>query len=347
MTVHFLTQFAPDFETAFSRQSAYIIEYLKEIGVNYRVYTWERAFPQPFMHNRINVAPWKTLFAEVFSSDDILLFQGEYWAFPLELKRIPMPFVWYTPVDTAVLPWNYFEVAAYADLIVSPTEFGRQVLLKHGYSSVHEEPIPNTVRLAETMEKLPKEGGMVHIGTVLRPQRRKNVPGLVRCLSRIKEPFMLHCVSEDELGEYCLSDIFKQYDIKYRLYTGVDNTQLRRFYNTIDLYVNTSMAEGFDLPTAEALLAGKCVLVSDSPVHQEMIETQHNRIKMNHTVRVANGSEWGLIDVDDFEVKYKALRDFGFPATPNRVAEYANPEAVLEGWRHLITNFKEIMAYYG
>lgn len=72
------------------------------------------------------------------------------------------------------------------------------------------------------------------------------------------------------------------YEIKKRklentieLVGGISNDDLRLRYSSCDIYVSASKWEMFDLPSVEAMACGKPVLLSDIPVHREILEASN------------------------------------------------------------------------
>jgi len=160
----------------------------------------------------------------------------------------------------------------------------------------------------------------------------------------IGDKYKLLIVSEDELGEICLSDMFRQFNIPYTLYEQIDVFTLRKIYNTIDLYMNLSMAEGFDLPLCEAIASGNCVLVTGFDEHKEIVTEERNLVDIKGKVRTPNGSEWYLVDENDFIKKFNSLRGAGFPHTKSDIISKTNFDSVFPLWENLLLNLEKYLS---
>jgi len=105
----------------------------------------------------------------------------------------------------------------------------------------------------------------------------KNIPFLFECLSNFKE-------SEFEFlmaGDYKNSEInLEKLEINYRLkpvYLGLLNKEeLRIFYKTIDIYLHTSVYEGFGLVVADAISAGVPVVSTSVAGSKDLIINEFN-----------------------------------------------------------------------
>lgn len=337
----FISQFLPQqSETGISRQSFLMAQYFEKIGIETTLFTWERQIIHPFQKNGKVIYPLNML-AQQAKTDAFLLFYGEHWSVPKGIETLNIPLLWYIPVDSPKLPNDFAESAAVFDLIIPVTEFAANVMREAEIQNVWN-PIPHTVLLKDTKETLDIKVDKLIIGTVLRPQRRKNVVGLAQCIAEIDCQLLV--VSEEEYKEVALKDIFDQFNLNYEILGDLDATNMRRFYNTIDLYVSTTEAEGFGIPVFEAIFTEKCVLVTDLQVFREFGLQNTNLIKVKKTFDLPNGANWNLIDEKDFLQKYKILKDKNFPKTNVDIAQFA-PEIVGPQWKALLENLRTILAY--
>ena len=342
MRILFISQFTPFSPTGISRQSSIILQYFKKIGIETELYTWEPQITHPFMQDGSAVYPINWI-GQRLRADDVIFFYGEHWSVPKGLETLSIPLIWHIPIDTPKLPNDFLKVATKFDLIVPITKFGEQVMREAGIENVWE-PIPHTVLLKDTEEALSsKKDGVVNIGTVLRPQRRKNLAGICQCLQQIENAH-LDIVSDDEYKEIALRDIFDQFNISYTILNDLNALELSKFYNTIDLYLSTTMAEGFGIPVFEAVFAKKCILATDLPVFRELGLKDKNLIKIKKTISLPNGAEWSLIDETDFLKKYNMLKEQNFPKTDVDISQFS-PETIGPKWQELFENLRTILAY--
>lgn len=125
-------------------------------------------------------------------------------------------------------------------------------------------------------------------GTVGNTRRHKNLGFALDVLkelhrrNEVKEAYFMRCGYYDENDRHQRD----QMDILNAGYSkNVINLpyqeDLVKFYNTLNVYLAPSLAEGFDLPVLEALACGVSVLASDIPVHQEILEGHSVLSKMD------------------------------------------------------------------
>lgn len=343
MKVLFVSQFIPFGESGISRQGWIIAQYLHKLNIEVEFFSWESKIVHPFSKNGQLVYPINYLPARI-RKDCVVLFYGEHWAIPAILHDIAVPILWYIPIDSPSLPSEFTKVATMdTDLIIPVTEFGKTALqnanLKHLWL-----PIPHTVLLTKAKEDLfEKDPNLTYIGVVLRPQRRKNIWGLIKCLEQI-DNYHLVVVSDEHYREMSLSDAFNQFDIPYTLLDNINSGKLASFYRTIDLYLTTTEAEGFGIPSFEAVFAKRCVLGTDLPVFREFGFNDANLIKIKKTISLPNECKWNMIDEKDFLVKYNALKEKNFPSTEINIAPFI-PNTVGPQWAFLFENLGTILAH--
>ena len=77
----------------------------------------------------------------------------------------------------------------------------------------------------------------------------------------------------DGLYKKNLTEMISNFNLQdqIELVGRVDDEQLKEYYTSCDVYVTASTWEFFNLPLLESMSCGKPVLVSDLPVHQEII----------------------------------------------------------------------------
>jgi len=336
MKLAFLSQFHSTQETGISRQSYYIVQYLEKLQIAFSLYTWE-SISKPFMKwGKYTIQSWKDLITDF----DVLLYYGEWWAFPsLKIFNVfNCPMLWYCPLDTEKPQEDFINFSSNFDLIIPVSNWNRKIL--ENYSDNVVSPIPHTVALADKQPQEKSENDKIRIGTVLRPQRRKNIFAL--CEFLMQSDSFFDVISEVSYCELNLSDAFNQFNIDFRIRQNLNARQLRQFYDSLDLYVSVSMGEGFDLPVGEALLANKCVLVSDIPAHREFGIPKNNLVRVSGEAFSAPG--WSLTDTEDMIRKYEILKSKNFPSLNIDMNSYLS-YSVGPLWGELLNNLKEILSY--
>ena len=107
----------------------------------------------------------------------------------------------------------------------------------------------------------------------------KNIQFIIKSFSKLKQKFPnIHLqIIGDGLYKKNLTEIISNLNLhdQIELIGRVDDEQLKEYYNSCDVYVTASTWEFFNLPLLESMSCGKPVLVSDLPVHQEIISESH------------------------------------------------------------------------
>jgi len=103
----------------------------------------------------------------------------------------------------------------------------------------------------------------------------KNVQFIIKSFSKLKQKFPdahLQIVGDGKYKKN-LAEIISNLNLQNQieLVGRVDDEQLREYYSSCDLYATASTWEFFNLPLLESMSCGKPVLISDLPVHQEII----------------------------------------------------------------------------
>lgn len=201
-------------------------------------------------------------------------------------KKKQFKSIFYFPVDTKLID-KLVENLEFFDTIVTYTEFGRNEVLRfkpelkgkikvvpHGNNSNHFYPIKD----ADEVEKFRKEyfgknADKFIITNVNRNQPRKDIPttifGFIEAKKQWKErkikkePFLyLHMNPKDPLG-WDLRALFLQTELientDYKLFETTNEDYsigietLNKIYNASDLFVTTTLGEGWGLTLTEAM----------------------------------------------------------------------------------------------
>jgi len=103
----------------------------------------------------------------------------------------------------------------------------------------------------------------------------KNVQFIIKIFSQLRNKFPnihLQIIGEGKYKENLIQmiDRFNLHD-RIQLVGRVNDEQLREYYSSCDIYSTASNWEFFNLPLLESMSCGKPILVSELPVHREII----------------------------------------------------------------------------
>ena len=147
--------------------------------------------------------------------------------------------------------------------------------------------------------------GPVRLLTVGTHEPRKGldvVDRAVRLLTTAGVPFEWRLVGRNGWGEVAPP-------AGVTLVGVVDDDELRRLYRRADVLVAPSLAEGFDLPVAEALAGGAAVVASDIPVHAELFGDVARLVPAGDAEALADVLTWWAERVERGERSAQALHD--------------------------------------
>ena len=107
----------------------------------------------------------------------------------------------------------------------------------------------------------------------------KNIQFIINSFVKLKQKFPkihLQIIGDGEYREK-LNEMISKYNFKnhIELVGRVNDEQLREYYSSCDIYTTASTWEFFNLPLLESMSCGKPILVSNLPVHQELISKSH------------------------------------------------------------------------
>lgn len=124
-----------------------------------------------------------------------------------------------------------------------------------------------------TIERKPQKGSLISVG---RLHWRKGYPDLLLAAHQLKKegmPFQLYIIGEGPdrpYLEYMLRDLSLESNVQ--LVGSKSHTEIRSYMETTDLYVQSSIAEGFPNAVAEAMLANIPVVATDCGGVSEIIQ---------------------------------------------------------------------------
>lgn len=94
----------------------------------------------------------------------------------------------------------------------------------------------------------------------------------------------------------------------------LDDAAMDGLFRLADAVVLPTRGEGFNLPAAEALAAGRPLLVTDTGAHRDFCDAENaillrSRFAYSDSHLAEKGSYWAVVDIDDLAGKMRALRD--------------------------------------
>jgi len=290
-------------------------------------------------------------------------FSGAYSL--MSLKYRPKVALW-CPVQNNMLPQEYVDACKKeCDLCVSFTDWGKDELLFQGVTYNHLESIPlgyapevyRGFKPDERLELKKKHGFPTDkplIGSVgVNDQHRKGWPYLVEAwaiLNRTR-PANLYIHSTPE-GAFLIPHFAAQFGMakKVLMPVGYSKTWMKgwdvinEYYNCFDVYGNTSIEEGFNLPILENLAIGNPVVATDLPVHREVL----GEAGVFALARKDYATAWSkgyATDPEDMALRLEGvLREPAgtgrpYPAEHLERFKWAN---VVERWRQVINKHQEL-----
>jgi glycosyltransferase involved in cell wall biosynthesis len=190
--------------------------------------------------------------------------------------------IFYFPVDCHII-YELTRNLEFFDLLVTYTEFGRKEVLKfkpelktklkvlpHGNNSKDFYPLPEDEKIKFRKEFFGENADKFIVTNVNRNQPRKDIPntifGFVEATKiwdkNLPKPFLyLHMHPNDPMG-WDIRAILMQTDLKedidYKIYPkefeemGADISVVNKIYNASDVYITTTLGEGWGLTFSEA-----------------------------------------------------------------------------------------------
>lgn len=264
--------------------------------------------------------------------DMFMLLQSD---FPEQFQKIchngNITSVYYFPVD-APLEKEWVPVAAAFDVRVAYTEYGRRelqraaaklerelevVVIPHGVDTSLYQPVPPE-RRAFLRDKLykpawPPAGSFVMMN-VSQHQRRKDVTRSLEILrglidATVPARLVMHMVRRTELEGVDLECYAQQLGFKYGREWGhhtaffppngkLTEETLAKYYANTDLFLSTTLGEGWGLPGMEALACG-CPIALPAHTACAEIMTTLSRHGMHDRILPLPVEKWGTVAMGD------------------------------------------------
>ena len=249
---------------------------------------------------------------------DHVIYIRNSWVFSAQKVFNPLPMfrklskdiIVYSPVEEVLLPKRYIaDMGKSWDRLVTMTYTGQKALKEqlHTDAEVLYHAFDMPKRAVGQSKKLT-------LNISYSQDTRKNL--LYYFILASKNPnqkFVWHGKST----YYILQDIAELYQIKNMLFTKfstgskddfgfTDKSYLAQLYGMSDIYVQTSLKEGFDLTVMEALTNGLITLMPDDPLHRELFSDYTNALFVKSNLVYPSSTQLQyLMDLSDLQMKYK------------------------------------------
>ncbi len=223
--------------------------------------------------------------------------------------------IWYFPVDCHLFA-TLTRHLEFFDVIVTYTEFGRDEILKfrpdlkgkikvvnHGNNPKDFYPLSEEEKKKFRKEYFGKNADKLIITNVNRNQPRKDIPNTIfgfieakrdwKQNGLIKEPFLyLHCMPKDPLGHDLRAILMQTQLVEYKDFMllpkqyeenllGVD--MLNGIYNASDIFITTTLGEGWGLTITEAF-ATKLPVIAPNTTSIKEISGEGSRAYLLETI---------------------------------------------------------------
>ena len=223
--------------------------------------------------------------------------------------------IWYFPVDCHLFA-TLTRHLEFFDVIVTYTEFGRDEILKfrpdlkgkikvvnHGNNPKDFYPLSEEEKKKFRKEYFGKNADKLIITNVNRNQPRKDIPNTIfgfieakrdwKQNGLIKEPFLyLHCMPKDPLGHDLRAILMQTQLVEYKDFMllpkqyeenllGID--MLNGIYNSSDVFITTTLGEGWGLTITEAF-ATKLPVIAPNTTSIKEISGEGSRAYLLETI---------------------------------------------------------------
>jgi glycosyltransferase involved in cell wall biosynthesis len=223
--------------------------------------------------------------------------------------------IWYFPVDCHLFA-TLTRHLEFFDVVVTYTEFGRDEILKfrpdlkgkikvvnHGNNPKDFYPLNEEEKKKFRKEYFGKNADKLIITNVNRNQPRKDIPNTIfgfieakkdwKQNGLTKEPFLyLHCMPKDPLGHDLRAILMQTQLVEYKDFMllpkqyeenllGVD--MLNGIYNSSDVFITTTLGEGWGLTITEAF-ATKLPVIAPNTTSIKEISGEGSRAYLLETI---------------------------------------------------------------
>ncbi|WP_148285550.1 glycosyltransferase family 4 protein [Microbacterium sp. B24] len=216
-----------------------------------------RAVGADLVHSPATLGPRKTVMPTVLTLHDML-----YWSHPEFMS---------TPLFTGPVKWMEKVAAQNAERIITISPESADEIVKYldvSRGRLDVIPLAGATPIGVDRSLAGSEGPLIIAMGNRRPH--KNWSALLHGLSLLPEEARPRVVITGGRGDDPLAPIVGELGLSrwVDLRGWVDESEVRRLYSTASALAIPSRAEGFSLPTLEAMAAGVPVLLSDIKVHR-------------------------------------------------------------------------------
>lgn len=259
-----------------------------------------------------------------------------------ELARIgkDIKIICYYTVDGKTYP-EWLHLANEADQIVVPNKYGQDVLKKyitsdikiipHGIEDVFK-PLKESKLKEFRQEYFRENDSKFIVGWIGTPNTRKNIedallgfreflekhPDSVLYIHGIMDDRMLRCTAELGLSEQVI------YPMGYDPFAGFDMEKIKNIIASVDVVLNTSLAEAWGLPMTEAFACGVPVVMPENIAMSKEYE--------EFTWQIKSGEEQVCFDASGF---YHRLDRFDMASKLSRVKTGNTKIKILKARKHM------------
>ncbi len=241
-----------------------------------------------------------------------------------------IPVVNYTPVESAPIMVDLLEAEKEGDFTVTMTEYGAKALIEGGFNSNKVDYVWHGVNpleyhpVDENNRKLfgfPEDKTIIMvIGTNI--SARKMLPLSMKAfevyLHNYNPNAMLYMHTQ-AINHYHLPNVATELGISRNViiqpqfgseveYWGLDDVNLNKLYNTADCYLHLPCAEGFGMTEIEVMATGLPAVVSDFPVHREVMGNYPLYAETHRWYPITYGLQWIANPEDAAACIDKAIR---------------------------------------
>jgi FkbM family methyltransferase len=254
---------------------------------------------------------------------DVVITLFDIWPMFGKVEKLNVPWIPYIPVDAEPVTTPMSEPLKYAYKRVAFSKFGKEELRKVNLdSSIIYHGVDTKVYKPETeagrkliRKKIGLDENVFLVGTNGANQwDRKDFPRMIRIFAefvkknKAKDALLyLHANPEGMQGKaYSLVELAKLYDIQKQVRFSTEknvlwDSGLAKMYNTFDVYLSTSRAEGCGLPILEAQACGVPAIVPENSAQPEWVRGHGWVVPCSdHIVALTTPqhNKWYLIDVN-------------------------------------------------
>lgn len=150
-----------------------------------------------------------------------------------------------------------------------------------------------------------KHPSQIKIGMVGRLHEHKDHEALIRAVALLPTQYQLHLAGDGQKRE-ALESLAQQLDITNRVFFHGVVSDIPTFLEQMDLYVQSSLIEGFGLAAVEAMAAGLPVLSSNVPGLDDVIGNASYLFEVSNSEELANK----IIQVCDSNENYSVASKY-------------------------------------